>query len=369
MTSSSTFAPKFLPPPDAAPTDETDEQYLAAQKYALLLIQDGQIVEADRFLRARGYTHRLGASVLQYPFAGAVVSPPLMSDTGPAVDPRPFVCAADNALPSAMLAFMQNALSSSDSPFWRAHEYSVDPPSPYFSYVHDLSQPRVSGLDDVVHYLKHLAIQRFPGVSRAKFAEWWTHCRPHDSGHQFHFDSADEGRGGVRNPIVSTVTFLEAPCGGPTVVTDQRFGFPKLGRNGWLVHPHENRFVVFNGKMLHGVVPGRKGGDDADVGRLTPPRRVTFMVAFWDFDVRQSPPLAGERPGSAMPLTWGDDDTMPEWQQRFRPRCSVAGGGDDDDDGAVKDVTPLTLPRIWERTDGLALDNKMPAYDGCFQGF
>src|SRR4051812_969890 len=42
----------------------------------------------------------------------------------------------------------------------------------------------------------------------ATHAEWWAHCRPHASGHQLHFDSDDEGRGGVRNPSVSTVLYL-----------------------------------------------------------------------------------------------------------------------------------------------------------------
>ncbi|ETV93776.1 hypothetical protein H310_12340 [Aphanomyces invadans] len=356
-------------PQDVPPADETDDQYLAAQKHALLLVQDGQVAEADRFLQTRGYTHRLATAVLQYSFPGAPVAATTLAYTSdsPSIDPRPFVCAADNALPPAMLAFMQHALSSSHSPFWKAHQYSVDPPSPYFSYVHDLSQPRVSGLDDVVHYLKELAQARVPAVKRAKFAEWWTHCRPHDSGHQFHFDSADEGRGGVRNPIVSTVMFLEAPCGGPTVVTDQSFGMPKLGRHGWLVHPNENRFVVFNGKVLHGVVPGRPGGDHSKAANdATPPRRVTFMVAFWDFDVRQLPPPAGERPGSAMPLSWNADEARePEWKRRFLPRCVVPDSRDD----ALIEVIPVTLPRVWERTNGLPLDNKMPAYDGCFQGF
>jgi hypothetical protein len=38
--------------------------------------------------------------------------------------------------------------------------------------------------------------------------QWWAHCRPHSSGHQLHFDSDDEGRGSVRNPIISTVLHL-----------------------------------------------------------------------------------------------------------------------------------------------------------------
>ncbi|KAG9407674.1 hypothetical protein AC1031_002392 [Aphanomyces cochlioides] len=339
--------------PEAAPAEETEEEFLASQKHALLLIQDGQVAEADRYLQARGYTHRLSTAVLRYPFEGDAVAP-----HADPIDPRPFVCAADNALPASMLAFMQHAFSSADSPFWEAHQYSVSPPSPYFSYVHDLSAPPQTGLDDVVHYLKALAMNRFPAVKRATFAEWWTHCRPHPSGHQFHFDSADEGRGGVRNPIVSTVMFIEAPCGGPTCVTDQRFGFSSLGRHGWMVHPKENRFIVFNGKVLHGVVPGR--GEPKTTHPS--PRRVTFMVAFWDFDVRQGPVAPGERPGSAMPLNW---DEPADWKRRLEPRVAA----DDVVPDADIDVEPVVLPNVWERTDGKPLDRKMPSYDTCFQGF
>jgi hypothetical protein len=36
-----------------------------------------------------------------------------------------------------------------------------------------------------------------------------------------HFDSDDEGVGGVRNPIISTVIYLTDGVGGPTLVTDQ----------------------------------------------------------------------------------------------------------------------------------------------------
>lgn len=106
-------------------------------------------------------------------------------------------------------------------------------------------------------------------TSQAQWVEWWAHCRLHCSGHQLHFDSDNEarssfslanshvhhprfrcplqmplilsrqadgraiallwnitiivqGQGGVRNPVVSTVTYLsEEPIGGPTLVTDQ----------------------------------------------------------------------------------------------------------------------------------------------------
>ena len=61
-----------------------------------------------------------------------------------------------------------------------------------------------------------------PRIEDATAAEWWAHCRPHGSGHQMHFDSDDEGMGGViRHPICSAIVFVTGGVGGPTLVTDQ----------------------------------------------------------------------------------------------------------------------------------------------------
>ncbi|OQR96566.1 hypothetical protein THRCLA_07246 [Thraustotheca clavata] len=346
---------------DNTRNEETEEEYIAAQKHALHLIQAGQFQEANKFLARRGFTHRLANCILRYTYEQDIL--PAFADEFSFVekDYRPYVRGADNALPPTMLNFMKHAFASSDSPFWEAHQYSVDPPSPYFSYVYDLSQAPSSGLEDVIHYIKKLATKRFPNVKNAKFAEWWTHCRPHNSGHQLHFDSADEGRDGVRNPIVSTVMFLEAPVGGPTCVTDQPFGGSSLAKNGWLVHPKENRFIVFNGKVLHGVVPGRGPGR---FSLLLKPRRVTFMVAFWEIDVRKSAPPPDSRPSSAMPLSLKGDE---EWKARLRLRCILP---EDEIDNNVEEVTPLPIEKVWERVSSIgAFDNRMPGYDQCFQGF
>ena len=47
--------------------------------------------------------------------------------------------------------------------------------------------------------------------------------RPHSNGHKLHYDYVvDQTDGSVRHPLASTVTFVTADCGGPTLVTDQR---------------------------------------------------------------------------------------------------------------------------------------------------
>ena len=59
----------------------------------------------------------------------------------------------------------------------------------------------------------------FPEASEeCSFAEWWVHTRPHNSGHQLHFDSDDEGvkrgvSGQALHPHCSTVLCLDENVG------------------------------------------------------------------------------------------------------------------------------------------------------------
>jgi hypothetical protein len=118
-----------------------------------------------------------------------------------------------------MLRAMQAAFGS-DSSFWREHQYSCEF-SDYFSYLHPLNaaspvsefsssskQPSSSSesstfhellqrhgrneLDGIIEYVRKVIAPSFPEVAEARYAEWWAHCRPHESGHQFHFDSDNE---------------------------------------------------------------------------------------------------------------------------------------------------------------------------------
>jgi len=113
-------------------------------------------------------------------------------------------------------------------------------------------------------------------------------------GHQLHFDSDNEGCGGVRNPIVSTVICVEGGVGGPTLVTTQKISDNKLAKNGWLVFPEENRFVMFDGSVLHGVIPGQSFVSEPQK------RRITFMIAFWKEIVAHPDP--NEIPGASRPF-------------------------------------------------------------------
>ena len=45
--------------------------------------------------------------------------------------------------------------------------------------------------------------------------------------------------------------------------------------NAWLVHPKENRLLLFDGTAMHSVIPGDQQANPK-AGR-----RVTFMCVFW----------------------------------------------------------------------------------------
>jgi hypothetical protein len=217
----------------------------ALEKLGLLLCQQPETQEhARRLLLRNSYQFRLSADVLCYPLVAPLECLP--------APPQNLLSVADDALPLGMLGQLQEALAPS-SPFWGAHGYRCGT-SPFFSYVHHLDEPPRCGFDRVLAVLHAHVCSAFPQAAYAKRAEWWAHCRPHGTGHQLHFDSDDEGRAGVRNPLVSCALYLTSDIGGPTLVTDQAIGSSRLAQRGWATLPHTNRLLMFNGKYLHGVV-------------------------------------------------------------------------------------------------------------------
>ena len=106
----------------------------AREALALLLYQAGETEEAHAHLHQLGYKYSLARHVLSYRQGGACDG----------VGSRDYLRVVDRALPPKMLRHMQEAFAEG-SPFWGEHRYRVLPPSPYFSYVHELGhEPRTS---------------------------------------------------------------------------------------------------------------------------------------------------------------------------------------------------------------------------------
>eukprot|EP00616_Rhizochromulina_sp_CCMP1243_P018338 CAMPEP_0118972582 /NCGR_PEP_ID=MMETSP1173-20130426/8850_1 /TAXON_ID=1034831 /ORGANISM="Rhizochromulina marina cf, Strain CCMP1243" /LENGTH=565 /DNA_ID=CAMNT_0006922139 /DNA_START=107 /DNA_END=1801 /DNA_ORIENTATION=- len=223
--------------------------------------------------------------------------------------------AFDSALPGVLLSHMKWAFRPGAA-FWRHHEYD-GPRTGFFSYQHSLPPPvdgitsPASSLDQVILHLQRVVAQKVPRVAQARFAEWWAHSRPHSNGHRLHYDYVDDGEGKPpRHPICSTVLFVTADCGGPTLVLDQTVAKPTTSM-GWLVRPSANRVACFDGRHLHAVMPGvglSPAGGSA--------RRLTFMVAFWEDDPRAPPfpyPRTEEGSGTQAqtPTKWVEEVLRP----------------------------------------------------------
>lgn len=300
----------------------------------------------------------------------------------------------DGAVPPSLIDALRVAFAPA-APFWAAHDY-FSPACGYFSYamrLDALGSP-VSGFEQALAWLAACCVRLRPSSAPASHIEWWAHCRPHSAGHQMHFDSDAEGacgsggdglcdaelsgrsakrkseQTGPRHPLASLVLFIDAACGGPTLVTPQTRGGARLADCGWLVPPKTGRVAAFDGDVLHGVLPGVGAPADASL------RRVTLMIALWDgLQVRP-----GSQPGAARPMP--RDGGASSWLGH------VACGGARDEWGAraagdvLRDcATEVPLPGVeplWEDVDaaanaagGVALRQLtgVPPYSECFQGF
>jgi len=270
----------------------------------------------------------------------------------------------DDALPISDLHVLSCALCPKDASYWVDHQYSVYPPTPYFSYVFDLKPETLENLGALGNHVR--TIQRFSKElledkddSIPHYAEVWAHHRPHCSGHQLHFDSDNEGCGGdVKHPTISSILYLTDDCGGPSLLTDQILGDDELARNGWLTHSQKNRIVVFDGSVLHGVIPGR---GYVEKGR----NRVTLMVALWnDIRIRDC-----ENPCAARPLP-NSGEEKPVWYNEMTREGTNENKNTGGNGYFPEKMQPERIECVFGTSDGKQIKKgQMPHYDKVFQGF
>jgi hypothetical protein len=339
------------------PFKSYEEYASAGEKLALLLCQSGRPKEAKRLLRSLGFICRLSSSVLDYPAIEQeehhVVA--TISDCESTECPCIII---DNFLASNTMCFLKSNFEDLTASYWSDNAYQVEPPSPYFSFVLpiDRALSNYGILGSLISQIYNCVLLRtkFSGLSSAKYVEMWAHNRPHASGHQMHFDSDDEGRGGVRNPVMSTIVYVTAGSGGPSLITSQAFGDCHLAQKGWLCHPKEKRLVAFDGRFLHGVIPGKKVS--------TGGRRVTLMLAFWaDIDIRREKGLGSSRPFP----------THKPWAEKLLKECKYSFSSDDGCNSDLAEITPIPVPCVYETLDGKPWSKGMglPSYDQVFQCF
>ncbi|GBG34951.1 Hypothetical Protein FCC1311_111742 [Hondaea fermentalgiana] len=256
-------------------TSHKSEGAKARYLLALVLLANGKTEYADKHLGKLGFVWRLNASVFTE-----------TSSSGTTMQEKVFYM--DKLVPEEVLASIATQFGP-DAPYWSAHRYGE---TGYFSHSFDLRAAPTIGAEALIAnhiypFLRKAILEPRGLVEKVRYAEWWVHRRDAMSGHQLHWDTDEHrlktGRG-LHHPIYSTVFYVEAGAGTPTLIMDRTYANAEdlASTQGWLVHPDENRLVVFDGQLLHGVVP-RVGGASNGLTRLT------FMVGFWGEDVARLP--------------------------------------------------------------------------------
>jgi hypothetical protein len=331
----------------------------AGEKLALILLQSNRTSEADTILSSLGYTFRLADCVLNYVSSGRTDCRENGKDEIPC---RIY----DNFVQEPELIMLNSVFSNPASSYWIDHNYSVEPPSAYFSYLIPLQNPKQTDMDSgILSFVLRLQkfLEEFYPVKSATYCEMWAHNRPHATGHQFHFDSDNEGcTKTIRNPICSCVVYLSDDVGGPSVITKQRLTSQNLASVGWMSFPASGRLLVFDGKVLHGVIPGKgfcPAANETHTHTSCQRRRVSVMFAFWS-KIRVRDSDSGLGAAKSLPET-------PLWAQKLRQPL----------DKANLTCEPIYVPPVkfdsvyvsttsgkpWSRGMGL------PDYEEIFQGF
>ena len=129
---------------------------------------------------------------------------------------------------------------------------------------------------------RHHTVADFGGAPRGcAGAEWWI-GRAHTTRIpvEFHFDQDVKGRG-LRHPRLASVFFFNAVRGGQLAVTDQVPGGREATRLE-TVAPKRNRYALFRGNLLHGVLDARGRTPGRRVPGPPGRMRITLVVNYWD---------------------------------------------------------------------------------------
>lgn len=118
----------------------------------------------------------------------------------------------------------------------------------------------------------------------------------------------------------SLVVYVTGDVGGPTLVTTQRLTSKRLAEHGWIVHPRENRVCVFDGGVLHGVIPGR-GIAPAPADEPRAPPRAPRVVHTADIGSG----VHKRVPSSSHCLVLGERKTGDHRRRRRRERGGAVG--------------------------------------------
>jgi len=188
----------------------------------------------------------------------------------------PLITVVDDVLPAPLLRALTAAVDrvGPRASYWKTFWYPLASPENVVERAIDALAPRVPG--------------DFSGV------EWWlgrmdTRRVPLD----FHHDrdlAEFEASGRVRHPAISSVLYLSTPVGGRLAVTNQRLVRrgtaltlrPEVATRFETERPEANRFVRFDGRLLHGVLDASDAVPNAPVRRIKGNfLRISLVVNWW----------------------------------------------------------------------------------------
>jgi hypothetical protein len=317
----------------------------AGTRLAFWLIQSNRVSEGDEILRSLSFECRLSSRILM----GKRMSQ--QKGTNNSFVDLP--CRVyDRFLSPSDVEQLWSVFGDVESSYWTDHNYSVEPPSPYFSYLLPLKGLDNFGfLGSLIARLRDCLQDWQPLLKTCSHCEMWAHNRPSATGHQLHFDTDNEGRdSNVRHPVATAIVYL-TDAGGPTLITNQRKTSRYPADKGWLCNPVVGRITALDGRVLHCVVPGQPVTDSK--------RRVTVMLAFW----RRIKVRDETSPGAAR--RFPDE---PPWAQILKG--SSISSQVPSWDRSKDCVDPEPLDHVFEtlRGEPWSATAGLPSYDCVFQG-
>ena len=212
--------------------------------------------------------------------------------------------AFDNALPTSTTLF--NRVQSEATKVHALANTSTNNATTQSTWWYDPTQPPRFAIEEAIQSLSHQFITNHV-TGDITGAEWWVQHRHSNAPQHFHFDT-DVGRHALsskqedtqedtnanelpilRCPSLSSVLYL-TECGGPTVIFGQRPTVsdwtqqlelvPEEATECDIMFPRTNRYMIFRGDMLHGVMPSSVESSVESVENETT-MRTTLLVNWW----------------------------------------------------------------------------------------
>ena len=150
-------------------TLNSEQTKAVIEKISLLLLQSGKSKKAKDMLSSLGYTCRLSDSILNYP-------PPVNNGDVTENSKSDPCIVIDDFVSDTCDTILRRIFGDPKESYWKSHNYEIEPPSPYFSYVIPVNA--VDKLGFIGKLCKQvisckLLLNHFPALRHAKFVEMW----------------------------------------------------------------------------------------------------------------------------------------------------------------------------------------------------